>query len=80
MFLIIFSFQVPKSGNQIDGSTNSILKTLEDKLSLEVKDIYHLASVPDPLVNYDVSAICSIGQIKVNNSCSKWHLLFNFLL
>lgn len=54
---------------EMNFSSNYVLKELENKISLVVKDFYNVTSLPQPKVNHEFIAICSTGQISVNNSC-----------
>lgn len=50
---------------------NPVITDIQNKISENVRDSYEMISKPAPETHYNVTAICSVGQIKVNNFCGK---------
>ncbi|XP_035228717.1 signal peptide, CUB and EGF-like domain-containing protein 1, partial [Stegodyphus dumicola] len=55
--------------DELNKEPDSLLTYMNEKVSGNIKDVYNLTSVPSPEINYEIMAVCSIGQIRVRNSC-----------
>ncbi|XP_054708446.1 sushi, von Willebrand factor type A, EGF and pentraxin domain-containing protein 1-like [Uloborus diversus] len=50
-------------------NANSILQTVEETVSENVKNVYHIPTVSKPKTLFDISLVCSSGQVRNNTIC-----------